>query len=111
MMERKLNRAEEDGGLVHEMVETLAVLGPDEGEKFFRWYEEAMPRTISKARKDVGILHRLRRIKEGMKEEVMRDGIKEGVNREGNSPNERMDFGKHAGRFDEEESGNSWEGR
>ena len=30
-----------------------------------------------------------------LKEEVMRDGMKKGVFREGNSPNERLDFGKH----------------
>ena len=64
-----------------------------------------MPRTISKARKDMGILHLMwmveRKIEENqgrMKEEIMRDALKKGVFREGNSPNERLDFGKHAGK-------------
>ena len=30
-----------------------------------------------------------------MIEEVMRDGMKKGVFREGNSPNVKLDFGKH----------------
>ena len=33
-----------------------------------------------------------------LKEEVMKDGVKKGVFRESNSPNERLDFGKHAGK-------------
>ena len=33
-----------------------------------------------------------------LKEEVMRDGMKKGVFREGTSPNERLDFGKHVGK-------------
>ena len=33
-----------------------------------------------------------------MKAEVMRDGMKKGVFRQGNSQNERLDFGKHAGK-------------
>ena len=33
-----------------------------------------------------------------LKEEVMRDGMKKGVFREGNSPDEIIDFGKHAGK-------------
>ena len=33
-----------------------------------------------------------------LKEEVMKDGGKKGVFREGNSPNERLDFGKDAGK-------------
>ena len=32
------------------------------------------------------------------KEEVMRDGMKKGVFSEGNSPDETIDFGKHAGK-------------
>ena len=33
-----------------------------------------------------------------LKEEVMKDGVKKGVFREGYSPDEIIDFGKHAGR-------------
>ena len=33
-----------------------------------------------------------------LKEEVMKDGVKKGVFREGNSPDEIIDFGKHAGK-------------
>ena len=34
---------------------------------------------------------------EMMKEEAMRDGVKRGVFRDGNGPDETLDFGKHMG--------------
>ena len=33
-----------------------------------------------------------------MKEEAMRDGVRKRVFRDGNGPDERLDFGKHTGR-------------
>ena len=64
-----------------------------------------MPKEIIKGKRDVGPLQLKwmvdRKMEENqgtLKEEVMRDGMKKGVFREGNSPNERMDFGKHAGK-------------
>ena len=70
-----------------------------------RWHEDRMPRDISKVKREVGILGIRRMVERKMeenqgmlKEEVMKDGVKKGVFREGNSPNERLDFGKHAGK-------------
>ena len=89
------------GGPTYEVVETLVVLGPREREEMLRWYEGVMPIEISKGRRDVG-LPQLKwmvqwKIEENqgmLKEEAMRDGMKKGVFRKGNSPNERLDFGK-----------------
>ena len=44
VLEETLNGAEEDRELMHEMLETLAVLGPDQRVNMFRWYEEARPK-------------------------------------------------------------------
>ena len=70
-----------------------------------RWYESKMPGDISKGKRDVGILQLRwmveKKIEENqgmLKKEVMRDGVKKGVFREGNSPNARFDFGKHVGK-------------
>ena len=61
-----------------------------------------MPQEISKGKRDVGLLQLRwmveRKIGENqgmLKEKVMRDGMEKGVFREGNSPNERLDSGKH----------------
>ena len=87
------------------MVETLAVLGQREREEMLRWYEDRMLGDVSKMKREVeflGIRWMVeRKIEENqgmLKEEVMKDGVKKGVFREGNSPNERLDFGKHAGK-------------
>ena len=61
----------EEGGAMHEMVETLAVLGSGEREKVFHWCEEAMPKDISARRGEIWDFYissgwlrgRLRRIK------------------------------------------------
>ena len=57
-----------------------------------RWYEDKMPRDISKGKRDVEILgirwmvkQRGEENKGVLKEEVMRDGVKKGVFRVGNS--------------------------
>ena len=105
MLHDVMNKAKMEGGLMHEMVETLAVLGQREREEMLRWYEYKMPKDISRVKHEVGILGIRwiveRKIEEhqGMlKEEVMKDWVKKGVFREGNSPNEIIDFGKHAGK-------------
>ena len=41
---------------MHEMVETLAVLGQREREEMLRWYEDKIPGDISRAKHEVGIL-------------------------------------------------------
>ena len=73
--------------------------------RLWRWYEETLPKGIGKARRDLGHLHLKwmveKKIEENqgmMKEEVMRNGMKRGVFREGNSLDEILDFGKHAGK-------------
>ena len=70
-----------------------------------RWYEDRMPRDISQVKCEVGILGIRwmveRKIEENqgmLKEEVMKDGVKKGVFREVNSPDERLDFGNLLGR-------------
>ena len=100
-----MNKAKMDLEPMHEMVETLAVLGQREREEMLRWYADKMPRDISKVKREVGILvirwmvERKKKENQGMlKEEVMKHGVKKGVFREGNSPNERLDSGKHAGK-------------
>ena len=87
------------------MIETLAVLGQREREEMLRWYEGKMPREISKGKRDVGLLQLRwmveKKIEENqgmLKEKVMRDRMKKGVFREENSPNERLDLGKHVGK-------------
>ena len=70
-----------------------------------RWYEDKMPREISKGKRDVGTLQLRwmveKKVEENqgmLKEEVMRDGVKKGDFRQGNRPSERLDFGKHVGK-------------
>ena len=67
--------------------------------------ERKMPSYITKVKRDVGILGIRwmveRKIEENqgmLKEEVMKDGMRKGVFREGKSPNGRLDLGKHAGK-------------
>ena len=69
------------------------------------WYEETMPKGISKAWRDRGILNvrwmvekKIEENQEMMKEEAMKDGMKRGVFKEGNGPNEVLDFDKHVGK-------------
>ena len=100
-----MSKAKMEGGPVHEMVETLAVLGQRERERMLRWYEDRIPGDMSRAKHEVGILGIRwmveRKIEENqgmLKEEVMKDGMKKGVFREGNSPDEIIDFGKHVGK-------------
>ena len=64
-------------------METLAILGQREREEMLRWYEDKIPREISKGKRDVGILSIRwmveKKIEENqgmLKEEVMRDGVK-----------------------------------
>ena len=103
MLEDVLNEAKVEGEPMYEMIETLAVSGQREREEMLRWYEGMMLKEISKGNRDVGLLLQLRWMvvmkmeeNQGMlEEEVMRDGMKKGVFREGSSPNERLDFGKH----------------
>ena len=90
--EDKRRQAKENGRPMNEMVETLAVLGPEEREKMFKWYGGSLPKEISKAMRDLGLLHLRwmvkKKIEENqgmMKEELMRDGMKRSVFREGNS--------------------------
>ena len=105
MLHDIMNKAKMEGGPMHEMVETSTVLGQREREEMLRWCEDRMPRDVSKMKREVGILGIRwmveRKIEENqgmLKEEVMKDGVKKGVFREGNSSNERLDFGKHAGK-------------
>ena len=51
-----MNKAKMEGEPMHEMVETLAVLGQRERVEMLRWYEDRMPRNISKVKREVGIL-------------------------------------------------------
>ena len=54
---------------------------------------------MSKAKVEGGPMHEMIETLAGMlKEEVMKDGMKKGVLREGNSPDEIIDFGKHVGK-------------
>ena len=39
-----LHKTKEDGGAMNEMVETMALLGPEEREKMLQWYGETMPK-------------------------------------------------------------------
>ena len=100
-----MSKAKVEGGPMHEMIETLAVLGQREREEMLRWYEDRIPEDTSKAKHEVGMLGIRwmveRKIEENrgmLKEEVMKDGMKKGVFREGNSPDEIIDFGKHVGK-------------
>ena len=102
MLHEVMSKAKMEGGPMHEMIETLAVLGQREREEMLRWDEDRIPGDISKAKHEVGILGIRwmveRKIEENLgmlKEEVMKDGMKKGVLREGNSPDEIIDFGKH----------------
>ena len=104
-----MSKAKVEGGPMHEMIETLAVLGQREREEILRWYEDRIPEDTSKAKhtlaEEVGMLGVRwmveKKIEENqgmLKEEVMKDGMKKGVFREGNSSDETIDFGKHAGK-------------
>ena len=56
MLHEVMSKAKMEGGPMHEMVETLAVLGQREREEMLRWYEDRVPGDISKAKHEVGIL-------------------------------------------------------
>ena len=97
-----MSKAKLEGGPMHEMIETLAVLGQREREEMLRWYEDRSKAKHTLA-EEVGMLGVRwmveKKIEENqgmLKEEVMKDGMKKGVFREGNSPDEIIDFGKHA---------------
>ena len=100
-----MSKAKVEGGPMHEMIETLAVVGQREREEMLRWYEDKKPENTSKAKHEVGMLGIRwmveRKIEENqgmLKEEVMKDGMKKGVFREGSSPDEKIDFGKDVGK-------------
>ena len=91
VLEEILAKAKEEGGPMHELVEILAVLGKEERDKMLKWYEgewygEMMPKGISKAKRDLGILQvrwmvekKFEESQGMMKEEAMKDGMKRGV--------------------------------
>ena len=88
-----MDKAKVEGGPMHEMIETLAVLGQREREEMLRWCEDRIPEDTSKAKHEVGILgfrwmveRKMEENQRMLKEEVMKDGMKKGVFREGNSP-------------------------
>ena len=56
MLHEVMSKAKVEGEPMHEMVETLAVLGQREREEMLRWYEDKIPGDISKAKHEVGIL-------------------------------------------------------
>ena len=45
-----MSKAKVEGGPMHEMIETLAVLGQREREEMLRWYEDRIPEDTSKAK-------------------------------------------------------------
>ena len=105
VLEEALKKAKEDGGPMDEMIETLAVLGPEERENMFKWDGGSLPQEISEGTKDLGHLHLKwmveKKIEENqgmLKEEVMRNGMKRGVFRKDHTPDEIIDFGKHVGK-------------
>ena len=55
-----MSKAKVEGGPMHEMIETLAVLGQREREEMLRWYEDRVPEDTSKAKhtlaEEVGML-------------------------------------------------------
>ena len=51
-----MSKAKVEGGPMHEMIETLAVLGQREREEMLRWYEDRIPEDTSKAKHEVGML-------------------------------------------------------
>ena len=55
-----MSKAKVEGGPMHEMIETLAVLGQREREEMLRWYEDRIPEDTSKAKhtlaEEVGML-------------------------------------------------------
>ena len=64
-----------------------------------------MPPETGPARRELGILgvrwmveQKIEENEEMMKEEAIRDGVKRGVFRDGNGPNETLDLGKHTGK-------------
>ena len=81
-----MSKAKVEGGPMHEMIETLAVLGQREREEMQRWYEDKIPEDTSKAKHEVGLLGIRwmveKKIEENqgmLKEEVMKDGMKKGT--------------------------------
>ena len=42
---------------MNEMVERMALWGQEEREKMLQWYGETMPKGISSARRETGVLH------------------------------------------------------
>ena len=96
---------------MYEMVETLAFLGQREREEMLSWYEDKMPREISKRKRDVGILQLRwmveKKIEENqgmLKEEVTRDGVKKGSFQEKGTDRVRgwtwgNTWGKHSEKF------------
>ena len=80
-------------------------LAEGERARMMEWYAGMMPRGISAARREMGVLQVrwmvARRIVENqglMKQEVMRDGMKRCMFRNVNGPNEVLDFGKQVGK-------------
>ena len=51
-----MSKAKMEGGPMHEMVETLVVLGQRERQEMLRWYEDKIPGDIIRAKHEVGIL-------------------------------------------------------
>ena len=58
LLDSVLQKTKEDRGPMNEMVETMALLGPVEREKMLPRYGETMPKEISLARRETGVLHR-----------------------------------------------------
>ena len=86
-------------------LKTWAVLGQREREEMLRWYEDRIPGDISIAKHEVGILgirwmfeRKIEKNQGMLKEDGMKDGMKKGVFRGGDSPDEIINFGKHVGK-------------
>ena len=83
-----MSKAKVEGGPMHEMIETLAVLGQREREEMLRWYEDRIPEDTSKAKhtlaEEVGhvggqmdwLKSKIEENQGMLKEEVMKDGMK-----------------------------------
>ena len=56
MLDETLRKVTQDGGPMQELVETMAVLGRGERERMMEWYAGMMPRGISAARREMGVL-------------------------------------------------------
>ena len=103
-LDKYLAEANEEGGLMSEFVEKLALMEDGPRQVMLGYYGRTIPKEISEERREVGLLSvkwmlekRMERNEEMNRERAISDGRKRGMFQEGSGPDDKFDFGKHQG--------------